>query len=425
MNTTALCKPSRDGGLAVRVLAVRGELALLRASTVRSLRRTAGVLTLALAALPAAGAPTPAQDTNALPAGPSSVLVSNRSQTIFSAPYPFPNLQLAQAFSTGTNPGGYALESIELVVADTPIMPSMVVVEIRASTGPLDARVPGATLHVLTNPTRFSLGPNTFRAPSGATLASATTYFVVVRYEGPAMDFRLIQTRAAAEDPAGDPEWSIANGVLYNIVGWSRGLYPLSVTFDGRAAPASINTPPTIISPATFEVDESRTRVGTVTATDNEDPVFYAITGGEHASRFEIDEMTGVLRLKADPGHSKPVGASGPAPAGGNEYTVTITATGGRGSRAMTDRQTLLVTMVEADESPQPPQAATQTRLGSMGLGLLGLLVLVALGHLALPPVLAMWGPIAGVTHSLVSRRGSAGSERGAHGTANHSGLRP
>ena len=256
MNTIAICKPSRDGGLAVPALAVRGRPAHLRASTVRSLRRTAAVLTLALAALPAAAAPTPARDPHALPAGPGSVLVSNRSQTIFSAAYPFANLELAQAFSTGTHPGGYALESIELVVADTPIMPSMVVVEVRAATGPLDARVPGATLHVLTNPTRFSLGPNTFRAPSGATLASATTYFVVVRYEGPALDFRLLQTRAVAEDPGGDPEWSIANGALYNSVRWSRGLYPLSVTFEGRAAPASINTPPTIISPAAFQVDE-------------------------------------------------------------------------------------------------------------------------------------------------------------------------
>ena len=427
----AIAEPLECGVLDLVVLAVLRRLALPSALTGMSLRRTAVVPSLALTALLAVAMPAPAQaqDRHELPIGSGSTLVSNRSQTISSTAYAFADHEVAQAFTTGSNPGGYALETIELIVADTPNLASEVVVEIRTSTGPVDARVPGSTRHVLTNLASFSVGPNAFRPPSGATLASGTTYFVVVGYEGSALDFGLIQTNLLAEDPGGDSDWSIANGALSYSIGWSHGtiewshgLNPLSVTINGRAAPATINTPPTIISPAAFVVDENRTQISTVTATDNEDPVFYAITGGADVSQFEIDETTGVLTFTTAPGRGKPTDVSSTDPTNDTddrEYIVTVTATGGTRGRAMTDEQTLVVTVVEEDEPAQAPKTPTVAILGSMGLGLLGLLVLATIGRSALPSVLTLWSPMVGNTRALAALQYPTEIERDAPGAPN------
>ena len=328
----------------------------------------AAVRRFAFAALLAVALPiqAQAQDQGDPPVGSdsASVLVSNLGQTVSGTVSAFQGYDLAQSFSTGSNPGGYTLDSVELKVGDTPDTPSAVVVEIRTATGPSNARVPGRTLHVLANPASFSLGANSFEAPSGAALASGTTYFVVVRYgrtlDEAGLDFGVEMTATSVEDPGGAPGWRLAYRGHYNTSGWVDALDPLLVRINGSAAPATTNTAPTITGPATFSVDENRREVGAVTATDNEDPLVFALAGGADASQFEIDESTGGLAFATAPDYEHPTDVASADPAsdpGDNVYIVTVIVTGGEGDRAMTAEQTLTVTVVDVDESPDAPSA--------------------------------------------------------------------
>ena len=115
------------------------------------------------------------------------------------------------------------------------------------------------------------------------------------------------------------------------------------------------NAAPQFTSAATFSVDENRTTVGTVVATDADagDAVRYAITGGADSARFQIDGG-GVLSFQTAPDYENPTDVASTDPvnvAGNNEYIVIVTATGGTGDRELTAEQTITVTVTDVDDT--------------------------------------------------------------------------
>ena len=139
----------------------------------------------------------------------AEALVSNLGQTAEGGRlFVHSQVRVSQAFTTGLNtagPGGYRIASVEVSVGATPDDPGGV-------TGSIRSTPSAEPLYVLTNPTQFSVGVNTFTAPAGATLDPDATYYVVLDYTGSQRDdFQLHKTTSGAEDAAGADGWSIAD----------------------------------------------------------------------------------------------------------------------------------------------------------------------------------------------------------------------
>ena len=118
-----------------------------------------------------------------------------------------------------------------------------------------------------------------------------------------------------------------------------------------------VNQPPTFTSTTTtFSVAENTTAVGTVTATDPDaaDSVAYALSSTD-AALFQIT-TAGALAFKAAPNFEAPTGG---ADDDSNSYTLTVTATGGTGDRALTATQDLTVSVTDVNEAPGAPAAPT------------------------------------------------------------------
>ena len=138
----------------------------------------------------------------------------------------------AQAFTTGTKTGGYALGSVGIQVSqfsDASTVGDHLQVTIN---GVASGSEPGVSHCTLTNPTSFSTpGVIAFEAPTGAgscpRLATETTYFIVIEWVDPSGtdSFALIpqtypteETAATEEDPGGAEGWSIADVSYYLAV---------------------------------------------------------------------------------------------------------------------------------------------------------------------------------------------------------------
>ena len=163
------------------------------AGKARILLARATLLCLALAADPAHG----------------DVLVSNIDQT---SSFTLANLQTddqAQGFTTGSNSTGYDLTSIQVRFfrgASRDASIGTVTVTLNISAGPSPGR-PGAVLHILSGGARPHGGVNTYTAPSGATLAANTQYFVTLEGGdgGPSV------TLSNGEDSTSQSGWSVSN----------------------------------------------------------------------------------------------------------------------------------------------------------------------------------------------------------------------
>ena len=116
------------------------------------------------------------------------------------------------------------------------------------------------------------------------------------------------------------------------------------------------NEPPTFTSDDAFNVKENVQSVGRVTAedVDSADGITgYEVTGGTDRTRFEMIN-TNELRFKDDPDFENPTDSGG-----NNEYIVTVTATGGTGTRERTTTQAITVTVEDVDEPPGKPDLPT------------------------------------------------------------------
>ena len=177
----------------------------------------------------------------------------------------------AQAFTTGTKTGGYALGSVGIQVSqfsDGSAVGDHLQVTIN---GAASEGGPGDAHCTLTNPSSFSTpGVIAFEAPAGAgscpQLAAETTYFVVMEWLNPSGtgSFALIpqtypseETAATEEDPGGAEGWSIADQAHY-----------LAVSSDARTWTAYDET-------ASFKI---KVKAGAVTAAKANSPASGAPT---------------------------------------------------------------------------------------------------------------------------------------------------
>ncbi|MCY3671440.1 MAG: hypothetical protein OXH14_10200, partial [Alphaproteobacteria bacterium] len=93
----------------------------------------------------------------------------------------------AQAFTTGADPDGYPLHSIEAVIENNSQQPlnasrrAQVRAELWSAT---TGGVPNAKVASLAVPTGFTAGTVAFAAPMGTTLAASTTYFFLLYTTG-------------------------------------------------------------------------------------------------------------------------------------------------------------------------------------------------------------------------------------------------
>ena len=127
-------------------------------------------------------------------------LVSNIGQGNDNHGY-FANVDVAQAFDTGSNAAGYNLDSVQIVSSGTHRF-SLAVYTTDTN------RYPDTLLHSLTNPGTFALGTLVFTAPENATLDTDTTYTLVLRINNQ-VTFGV--TGNDAEDGGRAAGWTIAD----------------------------------------------------------------------------------------------------------------------------------------------------------------------------------------------------------------------
>ena len=171
---------------------------------------------------------------------PVAALVSNVGQTAATgdAQVNTPQSQ-GQGFTTGSDSGGYTLGSVELAVSSFSGTASDITVSIYSES----SGDPGTVVHTLTTPASISAAVTTFTAPSGATLAASTTYYVVISTTSSGIS--LSRTDATAEDTGGVSGWSIADSRrFFGLSGWNTTTNPIRMRVNGDAA-TSTNSPAT------------------------------------------------------------------------------------------------------------------------------------------------------------------------------------
>ena len=146
--------------------------------------------------------------------------------------------QLArQLFRTGGMTHEFLLTSVELSISNVPDVPDDMVVSIYSAVRSGFDWVADDLVHTLENPDSFSIGANTFEAPTGATLDTNTRYFVSVSYSHggtspAAQDLVLNITNSNYEDEA-QSGWSISNFPSESV---SYGNAPYMIRINGERA---------------------------------------------------------------------------------------------------------------------------------------------------------------------------------------------
>ena len=134
---------------------------------------------------------------------------------------------LALGFTTGSNAGGYNLSGVRLDLAEVPVSPEDVSVELWSATGGATP-APQARIATLTHSTgTLVTGENTFYAPAGTTLQAGTIYFVFLSYGGSsATGFDLGITESTSADASSAPGWSL--GQLFSRTRTPTGTWSAS-----------------------------------------------------------------------------------------------------------------------------------------------------------------------------------------------------
>ena len=126
------------------------------------------------------------------------------------------------------------------------------------------------------------------------------------------------------------------------------------------------NAAPVFSSADSARVAENTSAVLTVAATDADsaDSVTgYTLVGGADRAQFTLDQTSGALTFVRAPDFERPTDVASATPAnvaGNNEYLVTLRASSGTGTRALSAEQVLTVTVTDDDtEAPGAPDAPT------------------------------------------------------------------
>ena len=116
---------------------------------------------------------------------------------------------IAQAFTTGNNPEGYVITSVEINVSEpSSTLPALM--NIRSSDY--------SNLYNLTGSVT-SAGVQSFTAPANATLNASTTYFLFVFPGIGTGNFKVGVTDSNSEDSDSDSGWSVGDVSLYSNIG--------------------------------------------------------------------------------------------------------------------------------------------------------------------------------------------------------------
>ena len=148
----------------------------------------------------------------------------------------------AQAFTTGSNSGGYSLTK---VVINSSLG---VAADFTVSVHENDSGAPGTSLGTLTKPTlpaSAAAGSYEF-THSGIDLAASTTYFIVVDSNTSSASFIIYNTGSDAEDTGGATGWSIGDSSLYRGFGstgsWTTWAESKKISVTGTVKGGTTNS---------------------------------------------------------------------------------------------------------------------------------------------------------------------------------------
>ncbi len=181
---------------------------------------------------------------------PPVQLVSNLDQPKYGFG-PLEDYDLAQAFTTGANGGGYTLSSVEIALynATDTAFPGTVSIWNESS-----VRRPDSSMGTLTNPSLSSVGtckvlpcPEAayqFTSSSGIVLDASATYFVVIDADSSGASLvNTVHTLSDRQDSGGAARWSIGDGSLYrsrsSSGAWTNSMDSKRIRINGLANPTS------------------------------------------------------------------------------------------------------------------------------------------------------------------------------------------
>ena len=160
------------------------------------------------------------------PPPPTVTLISNENQTPRSDFGVASQSSTYQLFTTGSNPGGYTLTSVDIVSADGE--GDDFTMEICGTSG----GNPNETCTALTAPGSFAAGTLTFTASPAISLSMGTTY--ALKTTGGENGLTLASVNTGGEDAGGAAGWSIADSAVYNLAGtWRDQTSELVITIKG------------------------------------------------------------------------------------------------------------------------------------------------------------------------------------------------
>ena len=176
----------------------------------------------------------------------TSVLVSNHLQTAHSTSLAVGNhdKRYTQGFATGSNAGGYNLDSVGIFVTTAHLETGetfTVHIYTADNNGAIDTLV-----HTLTSPASYTDGNvNLFDAPANATLDADTDYLIVYQATGDqGSDFILSQTASDSEDSGSATGWSIEDAARFDDSLLSDGRsFQISVSGSEIASTAATGAP--------------------------------------------------------------------------------------------------------------------------------------------------------------------------------------
>ncbi len=163
------------------------------------------------------------------------LLVSNLGKTSAESPA---RLDIAQAFTTGANSGGYILTGVDMKLKFAPLLKLSYTVQIHENSGGSPGDAVGGTL---TKPQSVpsALSDVRFTAPGdGIQLSASTQYWVVFNAKSANItaDWNVGVTTSDAEDSGAEQGWSISNGRLgraFNTSAWTADNDAVQITIHG------------------------------------------------------------------------------------------------------------------------------------------------------------------------------------------------
>ena len=219
----------------------------------------------------------------------------------------------AQRFTTGSNPAGYTLTSVEIRSEDPQSDDATV------SICTVDGRgYPTSSCTPLTAPSSFAAGILVFSAPNDHSLSANTSYALVVASPGDE-DLRLDATRADGEDSAEVAGWSIADAYhTDNTSGWgiTGSGKSLRIAVKGLVKIAS-NAATGIVHPRVLM--DTQITVGGYRVTNDDSAAGIVDFWGYAAGQIKVGSNTVDVRETVHDGSLDDAGFA----YGGVEYTVS------------------------------------------------------------------------------------------------------